>query len=75
MSVAEAVRRAMPIHLFFAIVPEADEVFVNGGVLENYPVRLFDCAQYFAEQNRPRHTTNPKAYAEAKRKKIENFFD
>ena len=56
----------MPIPLFFAIVPEANEVFVNGGVLENYPVRLFDRAQYFAEQNRPRHTTNPKAYAEAK---------
>ena len=66
MSAAEAVRRAMPIHLFLAIVPEADEVFVNCGVLENYPVRLFDCAQYFAEQNRPRYTTNPKAYAEAK---------
>ena len=25
----------MPIPLFFAIVPEADEVFVNGGVLES----------------------------------------
>jgi len=66
----------MPIPLFFAIVPEANEVFVNGGVLDNYPVRLFDRAKYFAEQNRPRHiTTPPKAYAEAKWKKIENFFD
>ena len=65
----------MPIPLFLAIVPEADEVFVNGGGLENYPVRLFDRAKYVAEQDRPRHTTTPKAYAEAKREKIENFFD
>ena len=49
----------MPIPLFFAIVPEANEVFVNGSVLENYPVRLFDRAKYFAEQNRPRHITTP----------------
>jgi len=44
-------------------------------VLDNYPVRLFDRAKYVAEQDRPRHTTTPKAYAEAKREKIENFFD
>ena len=56
-------------------VREDDGVFVDGSVQDNYPVRLFDCAQYFAKQNRPRHTTKPKAYAEAKRKKIENFFD
>ena len=65
----------MSIPLFFAAVREDDGVFVDGSVQDNYPVRLFDCAQYFAEQNRPRHTTNPKAYAKAKRKKIENFFD
>ena len=47
-------------------VREDDGVFVDGSVQDNHPVRLFDCAQYFAEQNRPRHTTNPKAYAEAK---------
>ena len=63
MSVAEAVRRFMSIPLFF-----------NGGLLDNYLVRLFDRAKYVAEQNRPRHTTIPKAYAEAKREKIENFF-
>ena len=49
----------MPIPLLFAIVPEAKELFVNGGVLENYPVRLFDRAKYFAKQNRPRHITTP----------------
>ena len=64
----------MSIPLFFAAVREDDGVFVDGRVQDNYPVRLFDCAQYFAEQNRPRHTTIPKAYAEAKREKIENFF-
>ena len=61
MSVAEAVRRSMPITLFFAAVREADEVFVGSGGLENYPVRLLDSAKYFAEQNRPRHTTTPKS--------------
>ena len=64
----------MSIPLFFAAVREDDGVFVDGSVQDNYPVRLFDCAQYFAEQNRPRHTTITKAYAEAKREKIENFF-
>ena len=65
----------MSIPLFFAAVREDDGVFVDGSVQDNYPVRLFDCAQYFVDQNRPRRTTKPKAYAEAKRKKIENFFD
>jgi NTE family protein len=74
MSVAEAVRRFMSIPLFFPAVREPDEVFVDGGLLDNYPVRLFDRAKYVAEQNRPRHTTITKAYAEAKREKIENFF-
>ena len=74
MSVAGAVRRFMSIPLFFAAVREPDEVFVDGGLLDNYQVRLFDRAKYVAEQNRPRHTTITKAYAEAKREKIENFF-
>ena len=65
----------MPIPLFFAIVPEADEVFVNGGVLENYPVRLFDRAQYLAGRTALDTPPPKKAYAEAKREKIENFFD
>ena len=65
----------MAIPLFFAIVPEANEVFVNGGVLENYPVRLFDRAQYFAGRIALDTSPHPKAYAEAKWKKIENFFD
>ena len=61
MSVAEAVRRSMPIPIFFAAVREAEEAFVDGTLLDNYPVRLFDRAKFFAEQNRPRHTTTPKS--------------
>ena len=67
MPVAEAVRRSMSIPLFFAAVREAGDVFVDGGVLDNYPVRLFDRAKYVAKQDRPRHTTTPEAYAEANR--------
>ena len=41
----------------------------------NYPVRLFDRAQYFAGRIALDTPPPKKAYAEAKREKIENFFD
>jgi NTE family protein len=43
MEVALAVRMSMSIPLFFAAVREGDgEVFVDGGVMMNYPISLFD---------------------------------
>jgi NTE family protein len=48
MMVAEAVRISMSIPLFFAAVrhgPRSD-VYVDGGVMLNYPVKLFDRRRY-----------------------------
>jgi NTE family protein len=47
MSIADAVRISMSIPLFFAAVRNArDDVYVDGGVLDNYPVKLFDRLKY-----------------------------
>ncbi|MBE9537750.1 MAG: patatin-like phospholipase family protein [Proteobacteria bacterium] len=47
MRVVDAVRRSMSIPLFFrAITDDRGDVFVDGGVLNNYPVKLFDRLKY-----------------------------
>ncbi len=53
MMLADAVRISMSIPLFFAAVRNArDEVLVDGGVLDNYPVKLFDRLHYIAPAER-----------------------
>lgn len=49
MELALAVRISMSIPLFFAAVRygERDDVYVDGGAMQNYPVKLFDRAKYF----------------------------
>jgi NTE family protein len=42
MPVAEAVRISMSIPLFFASFRYQDEVYVDGGVMWNYPIGVFD---------------------------------
>lgn len=58
--VADAVRLSMSMPLFFRAERNArGDVFVDGGVLDNYPVKLFDRLKYIAEKDRPalaRHT-------------------
>lgn len=45
--IADAVRISMSIPLFFAAVRNArDDVYVDGGVLNNFPVKLFDREKY-----------------------------
>lgn len=45
--VVDAVRRSMSIPLFFrAVRDDRDDVFVDGGVINNYPVKLFDRKKY-----------------------------
>jgi NTE family protein len=45
--IADAVRISMSIPLFFTAVRNArDDVYVDGGVLNNYPVKLFDRMKY-----------------------------
>lgn len=48
MPLARAVRISMSIPLFFAAVRHGarDEVYVDGGVVLNYPVKLFDREKY-----------------------------
>ncbi|NIQ97093.1 MAG: patatin-like phospholipase family protein [Desulfuromonadales bacterium] len=50
MCIADAVRISMSIPLFFASrrSPRGD-VYVDGGVLDNYPVKLFDRKKYVEE--------------------------
>ena len=57
--VAAAVRLSMSIPLFFAAKysPRGD-CYVDGGVLDNYPVKLFDRDKYVEE-----HSLTPKYYA------------
>jgi NTE family protein len=55
MPVIEAVRISMSIPLFFAAVrhgPRSD-VFVDGGVMLNYPVKLFDRLRYIDVDREP----------------------
>lgn len=45
--VADAVRISMSIPLFFkAFIGDDHQVYVDGGVLNNYPIRLFDREKY-----------------------------
>lgn len=49
--IADAVRISMSIPLFFAAVRNArDDIYVDGGVLNNYPVKLFDRKKYVSQE-------------------------
>jgi NTE family protein len=49
--VADAVRRSMSIPLFFkAVRDDREDVFVDGGLANNYPVKLFDREKYLLEK-------------------------
>lgn len=50
MRVVDAVRRSMSIPLFFrAVRDDREDVFVDGGVINNYPVKLFDREKYLSD--------------------------
>lgn len=52
MELALAVRISMSIPLFFAAVRygERNDVYVDGGAMQNYPVKLFDRMKYFDQE-------------------------
>jgi NTE family protein len=55
--VADAVRISMSIPLFFAAKRGfRDDVYVDGGVLDNYPVKLFDREKYIIDKPAVRKT-------------------
>ena len=63
MPVADAVRMSMSIPLFFAAKRnKRKDVFVDGGVLNNYPVKVFDRQQYIDPGNRNRHALDTRYY-------------
>lgn len=45
LEVAMAARMSMSIPLFFASITDDHRIFVDGGVLNNYPIRAFDQSQ------------------------------
>lgn len=70
MCVADAVRFSMSIPLFFAARRSArGDVYVDGGVLDNYPIKLFDREKYkpAASIMRPYYRDHNEKLAEEKR--------
>ena len=63
MCIADAVRISMSIPLFFAShhSPRGD-VYVDGGLLDNYPVKLFDRKKYVAQEDLSDHVLETKYY-------------
>ena len=63
MRVMDAVRISMSIPLFFAAVYDfRNDVFVDGGVFNNYPIKLFDREKYIAAADRGKHARKTKYY-------------
>jgi NTE family protein len=68
--VADAARVSMSIPLFFAAVRNPrNDVYVDGGLFDNYPVKLFDREKYVTRSDRAAQTTSPSYYDEANRSK------
>ncbi|MGB1262943.1 MAG: patatin-like phospholipase family protein [Cognaticolwellia sp.] len=60
MRVVDAVRRSMSIPLFFrAVRDDRGDVFVDGGVINNFPVKLFDRDKYLSSSE---HKRSPQYY-------------
>ncbi len=70
MRVAKAVRMSMSIPLFFAAVRNRrGDVYVDGGVLDNYPVKLFDRQKYVPSKERATHLRKTPYYMKINRRK------
>lgn len=54
--VADAVRMSMSIPFFFAAVKRPPHVYADGGILDNYPVKLFDREKYLSTPGGGRKT-------------------
>jgi NTE family protein len=64
MPIVEAVRMSMSIPLFFKAVRDTKkDIFVDGGVLNNYPIKLFDRKKYIDPENQPAMATERPYYA------------
>jgi len=65
MPLAEAIRISMAIPLFFTAVRrgERSDVYVDGGVMQNYPVKLFDRLHYIDPEDRDGAARETEYYA------------
>lgn len=71
--IADAVRISMSIPLFFAAVRNArNDVYVDGGVLNNYPVKLFDRKKYIVESGQSTMSNNTTYYDKENSKFLKN---
>jgi NTE family protein len=67
--IADAVRISMSIPLFFTAVRNArNDVYVDGGVLSNYPIKLFDREKYISPENRAYMAAETKYYRQENRR-------
>lgn len=63
MRVADAVRISMSIPLFFASVRTMrQDVYVDGGLFSNYPIKLFDREKYIDKANQSKHSRETEYY-------------
>lgn len=63
MVLADAVRISMSIPLFFAAKRSLrGDVYVDGGVLDNYPIKMFDRKKYLEVRDFRAHSREPKYY-------------
>ena len=63
MRVVDAVRISMSIPLFFAAVRTMrEDVYVDGGVFNNYPIKLFDREKYLNKSALAKHARTPNYY-------------
>ncbi len=73
MPVADAARISMSIPLFFAAVRNfRGDVFVDGGVFNNFPVKLFDREKYIEEKTRKHHMLTTEYYEKVNTGRPEN---
>lgn len=63
MRLSDAIRISMSLPLFFTAVRNTrDDILVDGGVLNNYPVKLFDREKYVTTDKRDLRATRTKYY-------------
>ena len=72
MRVLDAVRISMSVPLFFAAIRNArGDVYVDGGLLNNYPIKLFDRQKYIDDERAAKKT---KYYDEENKKFLKDDY-
>ena len=56
VKIADAARISMSIPLFFAVVRRNDHILVDGGLLDNYAIKIFDQSNLVEDKNNIRKT-------------------